>query len=562
MARSSSPKSSTARTAAAGAVLALGAVATVAPAAFAEPPTQAYAVINAPAQAYIPAGGPFAPNVSYSFADEGAEVPLPENAKLVIDASGLKGIATVQANNEQCTASGLVVTCEDNGNLHGPFEPYTVTPEAGAKPGTGGTVKYEVTADKATSDTAETKLTVGSPQVAVGKIQGRDGLKTGDTVSLPISVKNVGNLATERVDVWLNTGAPGLEFTSPKPKNCRFNDDWDHNTAVYCSFDVALEPGKSATFSTPLRAKVTDQALANWVKYSAKAVSADESRDPNGEVGTDAAITLRPFTGGEFEQGAEGMATYNADNHADFAARGGAIKRDKKDPTTGSVAFGLVNNGPAAAYRHDGKPLVYVDVTLPEGVTATWNRVDEEPDEDATGECLTYVSEGQTKPFEGGHSRYLCPEASTELPGSGQTYSLGVKIAKDAPKDAKGTVKLVPGPAGLDLRDTNTANDTAAITFEGASGSTGGGDSDSTGGSDENGSGGDSKDKDDAGTTGGSDSAGGSTGDDSSDGGSMALTGAAGISLIGGGAALALGLGAGAVVLSRRRATTGASTSA
>ncbi|KUJ67557.1 hypothetical protein ACZ90_27320 [Streptomyces albus subsp. albus] len=551
-------------------MIALGAVAAGAPAALADDPTQAWATIDAPAQVYIPAGGPFAPYVGYSFADGGAEVPLPEHAKLVIDASGLKGIATVKANNKQCTASGLVVTCLDNGNLHGPWEPFTVIPEEGAKPGASGTVKYEVTADKATGDTAESKIVVGAPKLSIGKLKGRDGLKTGDTVDLPITVRNDGNLATERIDVWLTTGAPGLDFVSPKPKNCRFADDLDHQTAVYCSFDTALEPGKSATFSTALRAKVTDQALEDWVDYRAKAVTPDEHRDPNGTVGTDAAITLAPTTGGEFEQGAEGSVAFGADHHADFAARGGVVQRNKKTPTTGVVSFGLVNNGPAAAYRKDSKPLRYVDVMLPEGVTGSWNHIDEEPDENTDGACLTYLGEGRTKEFEAGHRHYVCPEADTELPGEGQMFGIGVNIAKDADKNAKGVVKLVPGPEGFDPRDTNADNDTAAITFKDASGSTGGSSSGSTGGSDENGStggsGSSSGGSDANGSTagsGGSGSTGGSGSEDSSDGGSMALTGAAGITLIGGGAALALGLGAGAVVLTRRRrAAAGTVTSA
>jgi hypothetical protein len=132
----------------------------------------------------------------------------------------------------------------------------------------------------------------------------------------------------------------------------------------------------------------------------------------SGTPGTGPAITLRPSSGGDFEARGEGSVSFVADNHADFKAVGGAIEPDR-DGTTGHLRFGLTNNGPAAAYRKDGKPILYADITLPKGVTGRSNAIDEEPDQDTTGECLTYVSETETKKFEPGHHRYLCPEATT-----------------------------------------------------------------------------------------------------------------------------------------------------
>ncbi|WP_431042953.1 hypothetical protein ACQUSR_14330 [Streptomyces sp. P1-3] len=559
-----------AQVAAAGAVIALGAAAG-APAAFADGGvTQAWAVITAPGQINLAGSGPVAPYVTYSFADGGAEVPLPENAKFVIDASGLKGVATIKANHEQCTVSGAVVTCLDNGNLHGPWEAFTLTPEPGAKPGARGTITYEVTADKGTSDTDSSTVVVGSPKLVAGKLPDRKGLKTGDTVDLPIAVRNDGDLPAERVELRLR-GIPGLTFAN-RPKNCWFDEEYDGRPEAHCMVDATVEPGASAKLSNPLTVKVTDKALATWVDFSAEAVPAGSNDPLGGTRGTDAPLAFGPSAGGEFETKAESTVRLDADHHADFAARGGAIEPAKREPATGVLRFGLDNRGPAAAYRRDGEPLLYADVTLPKGVTGAWNELDEEPDDDTDGACLTYVAEGRTKPFEPGHSRYLCPEASNELPGGGQSYVLGVKIAKGADKKAEGTVKLVPGPAGFDRRDPDAGNDTAAITFKDAPGgssggaSTGGGDgstggSGGTGGETDPGDGSDGP-SDEAGSSGssgsaGSSSSGGSSGSSGgSDGGSLALTGAGGVGLLAGGAAAALTVGAAAVAITRRRRQT------
>ncbi|MEK8171995.1 hypothetical protein NKH77_29690 [Streptomyces sp. M19] len=118
--------------AAAGAVIALGAV-VGAPSASADDdePTQPWAEIQAPGQVSVPtaADAPdgVKPQVGYQFYDGGNLFPKPLNVKLTIDASGLDGIAKITSNSDQCTASGAVVTCADDGSLHAPWEPVTLT---------------------------------------------------------------------------------------------------------------------------------------------------------------------------------------------------------------------------------------------------------------------------------------------------------------------------------------------------------------------------------------------------------------------------------------------------
>ncbi|GAA2413559.1 hypothetical protein GCM10010420_48890 [Streptomyces glaucosporus] len=439
------------------------------PAASADEPTRAWAVIDAPDRIALPVpsagGGPVAPHAGYGFYDGGETFPAPENVRFVIDATGLEGVATIAANHESCTAEGAVVTCVDDGSLHAPWEPFTLTAVPGAGLGAKGTLTYEVTADRATGDTASSEVVVGAPELVVGTLPDRKGLKPGDTVELPLTVRNTGTLPTERIDLRLR-GVPGLTFTS-RPENCRFMpDDSYDGPGVHCAVEHELAPGGTAVLDEPLEVRVTEKALATWIDYSATAVPAGSPGDPNGTPGTGAPLGMEPAGGGDFEDDGSGTVELLADNHADFAARGGGITRAKGDPGSGTVSFGVVNNGPAAAYRRDRKPLLYVDVTLPEGVTAVGNPVDEEPDEDASGECLVYGDGDGTGRFEPGHRRYLCPQAPTEEPGRGQTYTLEVRIAEGAEKAGnEGTVRLVPGPEGFSADDPDAANDTARITF-------------------------------------------------------------------------------------------------
>jgi len=427
------------------------------------PPTQSYASINAPAQIAVPASGTaVAPDAGYSFADDGVEgLPLPEHAKFVIDASGLKGIATIKAKNDQCTADGAIVTCLDNGNLHGPFEPFTLTAVPGTKPGDTGTLRYDVTADKATPDTATSKVVIGSPKVQVAALPAKSGLEPGQSVGYPVVLRNTGDLPTEQITVRL-TGNAGVTFAR-KHSNCLYlPGDFNREDAdVTCVFKTAIAPGDTVGFSNPLEGSLGKDAFHTWTDISAEAVPASSDTDTGGTPGKGAALTLTPATGSDFADSQR--VTYDADNAADFLAVGAVLVPGKKG-STHPLAFGLRNAGPAVVAHPGNKPVAYVDVTLPRGVVAKSVRVDEEPDDQASGDCFTYTG-GKTSPFEPGHRRYLCPDTVSEESGDGQMYRFEVSYEKDLVAGAaRGTVTVRPG-AGIVLNDPDQSNDEAEITI-------------------------------------------------------------------------------------------------
>ncbi|MEK8171996.1 hypothetical protein NKH77_29695 [Streptomyces sp. M19] len=236
-------------------------------------------------------------------------------------------------------------------------------------PGATGTLTYEVTADRATGDTSSSKILVGSPELAVGKVPDRTGLKPGSRVEVPIVVRNTGDVATERIDLRL-TGTHGLTVAD-KPGNCRFGEEYDDSPWISCTLKTELGPGETAELNAPFGFTLGKDAMAPWVDFEATAVPAGDPEDPNGDPGTGSPVAFEDASGGDFEKGGESSVTFGAVNHADFAAKGGAIAPDKKDATKGRLSFGLVNHGPGAAYRKDGKPLAYADITLPRASPAT-----------------------------------------------------------------------------------------------------------------------------------------------------------------------------------------------
>lgn len=506
----------------------------------ADGPTQSYAVINAPAQIAVPATGTaIAPDAGYSFADDGVDgLPLPENAKFVIDASGLKGIATIKAKNDQCTTDGAVVTCLDNGNLHGPFEPFTLSAVAGAKPGDTGTLRYEVTADKATPATETSKVVIGSPKIQVAALPARSGLTPGQSVDYPVVLRNTGDLPTEQITVRL-TGSPGVTFAG-KHSNCLYlpGDFGRDDADVTCVFKTAIAPGDTVGFSDPLGGSLGKDAFHTWTDITAEALPASSGTDTGGTPGKGAALTLTPATGKDFAD--SHRVTYDADNAADFLAVGAVLTPGKKG-STHPLAFGLRNAGPAVVAHPDGKPVAYAEVTLPEGVVAKSVRVDEEPDDQASGDCYTYTG-GKTSPFEPGHRRYLCPDTVAEESGDGQMYRFQVGYEKDlAAGAARGTVTVRPGD-GIVLNDPDESNDEAAITV---------GDASPSPSPSPSASGGTATPSPSASATSSVTSGGSGT---SGTAGSMAATGAGFLPWVAAAAAAALGVGAIVFAMSRRRA--------
>ncbi len=428
-------------------------------------PTQAYATISADKQ--INVGKAAQPvHVSWGFQDGGAQVPVPTDETLVIDARGLAGIASVSVDDPRCEAEGRVLTCVNKESSQSRSVDFTLRAATGATPGDTGTVEYAVTAEHGTGATATAKVVVGVPNLVVGKVPDTTHAAVGSRIDVPLRLRNTGDLTTDR-RIQLRWASEGGLLFDHKFSNCTYDEDFDPEpagrTTVTCVVTEPVAVGATVELSSPLTAKVGKRVLTNVVDYSVSLL--EPGREPTtGGVGrhqgTGPALRLVPASGAEgaFEKGAEGRFTVAADNSADFAA---AVEVDQDRWT---LDFRAVNHGPASVYVVDKKPVVVVDVALPKGMVGSRN-IYEEGEDRPYGECLLRVSATETAPFEAGHRRYVCPVPFDLTPGKSQLFILRVKLTEDY-DGAEGTATVRPGPAGVPLHDPDASNDSVTFSFD------------------------------------------------------------------------------------------------
>jgi hypothetical protein len=432
-------------------------------------PTQAYATIGADEQVNVGSKAQSA-TVDWMFWDGGAQVPVPKNESLVIDARDLEGIASVTVDDPRCKEDVRVFTCVNKEAWQSRSVQFTLRADAGAARGVSGTITYTVTADRATGAIAKAKVVVGTPNLVVGRVPDVTHARIGSRISVPLRLRNTGDLATDRRIMlrWESLG--GLVFDR-KFSNCAYGEGDDSGepgsrTSVTCIFPISSDSvpaGGTVELSSPLTATVGKRVLTAVTDYSVRLPKPREQPGGGSHQGTGPALTLvrAPAAGGGFETGAEGRFTVAADNSADLAVD--ATTKPGGRAGEWALAIDAVNHGPASAYGIDDKSVAVVDVVLPKGVVATGTAHMEEEDS-PYGPCLLRVSSTATAPFEAGHRRYVCTVPFGIAAGESQLFELSVKPAEGY-DGAKGTATVRPGPAGVPLHDRDTSNDTVTFAF-------------------------------------------------------------------------------------------------
>ncbi|MCT9010692.1 hypothetical protein [Streptomyces rhizosphaerihabitans] len=315
--------------------------------------------------------------------------------------------------------------------------------------------------------------------------------------------------------------------------------------AAVCHFDDTIEVGDSYDVSPgPLRID-DDARTVKWYGWPGGTDELKRMTDVHPGGGPELKLVPRPDDAppGKPQVGPSGTF-YTVDNTADIQALGASAEGRPGDVVT--VDVGYRNNGPGGVPTWNGSrpiedPSVWTTVTIPPGTTAV--KVPER--------CRT-VNSRKSEP--GGRS-YECWEETNDWwvgPGERLVWSFGLRVDKvSALKPGKVSLEVLPES------DSNTRNDTAAITVKepgstGGTGGSGGGNGSSggtTGGSSGSGSNGGS----------GSGSAGGAHDTSSTSGqtGSMASTGAGATPWIAGTAGvLTAGLGTVLFTTARRRRRT------
>ncbi|MFJ7146904.1 hypothetical protein ACIQVT_01680 [Streptomyces sp. NPDC100445] len=285
--------------------------------------------------------------------------------------------------------------------------------------------------------------------------------------------------------VWIAYSVSrGLDFAQV-PSNCQVQhvrpyDEMPERWTAVCAFDQAVKAGAVYTTDRPLRVTALDRALNDELRLRVE--STDPGADDNGS--DPVAGTAPPVQLVEAQAGGVGSARVvdvpvTTVNTADYQVTGAALRGSVGDTVTMKVKF--TNAGPAWVWPREGDKAVHVVITPPTGTSV--------------------VKRGTFCGAENG--AYVCGMRSL-YEGSGETYTFDLRIDRRV-VGAKGSIALSTEARRF---DPDKANDHADITLDVA----GGGSSGSSGGSD---------------ASGGSDgSVGGSTsGTDGSSGGSNGSTG-------------------------------------
>ncbi|MDX3800374.1 hypothetical protein [Streptomyces sp. AK04-3B] len=191
------------------------------------------------------------------------------NVRVVIDASGLAGVAGVR-DTTMCEAEGPVFTCEygdlQNGDGES-YSPLSLRGVDGVEPGDSGTVTYTATADNASAVTGTTRMTVGGPRLsAPGEEKNVSGLAPGKSANVTARLANHTRFPADQ-GVALQVGASeGLTLTALH-SNCFYAGPAP--TSAWCTFPTKAAPGAAYAADAPLVYTVTGpRTLTGEVTYS------------------------------------------------------------------------------------------------------------------------------------------------------------------------------------------------------------------------------------------------------------------------------------------------------
>jgi hypothetical protein len=366
------------------------------------------------------------------------------NIKVVVDASGLAGVARVEKDSgNNCTGGGRVWTCE-YGTLHNDGEsmpPFTLRGVDGAQPGDSGTITYTASADNAPSITGTTRMTVGGPTLYGPEEPGKmTGVKPGKPASLTPRFSNPSRFSTRRGIALRITAQGGLVLTA-RPRNCSYNPAF---TDAWCTFPAKAAPRTAYRTSSPFTFTSVPEELTGTLEYS---WSSDPQRPAKLTVrGTGAPLTLTRTPDGGIHDGTGAVTVVETTVQADYAAATGTV-RGRVGDTVG-VTLGVRGLGPGRPTEERGR----FEVVPPEGTTVTSIPYTFE-DMDGKWACARPEKPG---------GAFVCDLNSDVLwPGADGTTSVGFRFRID---------RQVPGAHGTirtyNPYDRTPGNDIARIPLE------------------------------------------------------------------------------------------------
>ncbi|WP_316745353.1 hypothetical protein [Streptomyces sp. MK7] len=287
------------------------------------------------------------------------------NVKVVVDASGLKGVAQAgKGGYGNCTGEGPVFTCVygdlENGGDGEANAPFTLRGVDGVEPGDSGTVTYTATADNAAPVTGTTRMIVDGPTLGSPEAEKTvTGVAPGKSRPLTPKFANRSRFTTER-GVALQLGIEGGLLMGPRPSNCYFDPKF---TSAWCSFSTKAAPGTAYRTSAPIRYTAAPGKVKGTLSYT----WSSEPDKPEGFTvrGEGPPISLTRTDRGL--TGAVGRVWFETTVQADYEPVTATVRGRVGD--TVRVRLGVRNHGPGRLTGSE--TLGGFEVIPPEGTTVT-----------------------------------------------------------------------------------------------------------------------------------------------------------------------------------------------
>jgi LPXTG-motif cell wall-anchored protein len=410
--------------------------------------------------------------------DDDGETGL-TNLRVVIDASGLAGTATVEAprpaDGGKCTTAGARTTCT--------FETFGVwvyeipvffdlKAAPGAAAGASGSYTVTAEADGLSRRATGTVTVAEGVNLVAGPELTMPG-KPGSTLALAPTVRNAGSKVVHGVVLTSSTGSRSASYV-PQYSNCVYAE-----VEFYCVFDEDLATGKQYAPASGVAVRLRGDApapssfdtYADWQTPEDNARYMAAIRSRGGKPGTGAALKLveKPAAALRVPQTdvsavdnfTHVVVNVTGENLPDLTALDTVVRGKAGETVSATVA--IKNLGPAVI--DDDYPSAYVK--LPAGLTVA----------EADRNCV---------PVEGKTGEYRCLTFGMAV-GQTVTWTLKVTIGDSATGTGSVTARTeVIGEDGFGP-DADATNDTARFLVNppagegGAGGGTGGGGGDSGG---------------------------------------------------------------------------------
>ncbi|MFF4833929.1 hypothetical protein [Streptomyces sp. NPDC001315] len=287
------------------------------------------------------------------------------NIKVVVDASGLEGIARVtKGGYGNCTGQGWVYTCmygtmKDDSEANAPFDILGVD---GVQPGDSGTVTYTAGADNVAPVTGTTRMIIGGPTLnAPAKEEAVSGVEPGKPEPVTPRFANLTRFTAKR-GVALQVKVSDELTLTKRHSNCYYAGS--SPTSAWCTFPTKAAPGTAYRTSSPLTFTAAPGKLTGRVSYSWS--SAPQKPGDHTVRGTGAPLTLtgtadRGFGGGE------GVLKVETTEQADYEPVTATVRGRVGD--TVKVRLGVRDLSPGRLMSDE--TLGRFEVVPPEGTTVT-----------------------------------------------------------------------------------------------------------------------------------------------------------------------------------------------